>query len=364
MKTNNHLTILLLLFVSLSAITTNAQQVEVDNSESIIVMSEDDIISLANTLRELKKNYTRSVSSSTANASNTKISTSEKSALEVDYLKKQIVLLETQIKEYETDKNSTIKSSAAINNTNSLNQRELNSIKQDISQLRDLISQLAIKTKSDLTVIVPSTQLITKTEIMPVVTKTKIVPTVTKAEMIPVATVIKEQIPSENKENLALKRQLDSLTVLVKNFKEVDYTKDFKTLENRIEELKKELALKEVAQPVVDENAINKYKEFTRDIYFSNNSKVLNDQSTKVVDELNEILTKNNNIDLVVKGFASNKGAALYNENLSMMRTESVKKALILKGINPLRILTEYHGIDYNAKADKARRVEISIIVR
>jgi outer membrane protein OmpA-like peptidoglycan-associated protein len=47
-----------------------------------------------------------------------------------------------------------------------------------------------------------------------------------------------------------------------------------------------------------------------------------------------------------------------------MQRTESVKKALMLRGIHPNRILTQYHGIDYTAATEAdARRVEISFLI-
>jgi outer membrane protein OmpA-like peptidoglycan-associated protein len=334
-----------LLLLSVSGITTQAQQKVVENSENLIIMSEDDIISLAMKLRALKKDRLSKMTLMIPDSSKSKINTLEKNTFEVDYLRSQIVVLENQIKGYEISKNaSKPKAITSVNTSNSLNQTELNNIKQDISQLKDLVRQLAIKTNNDLTVVVPITQL------------------ETEAKIVPTDTIVKEEIPTVNKENLVLKNKLDSLTVLFKNFKETDYSGDFTALEKRITALKKELALKNA--PTSYDNLIKEYKGFSRSIYFENNSTDLNEEGTKVVAELNEILDKNDNIDIVVKGFASNKGVALYNENLSMMRTESVKKALILKGIQPIRVLTEYHGIDFKATADKARRVEISILVR
>lgn len=335
-----------MLLLSVSAFTTQGQQDVVKNSENIIIMSEDDIISLAMKLRALKEDRLSKLSLTMLDSSKNKISTLEKNSFEVDYLRSQIVVLENQIKGYQVSKNaSNPKAITSANISNSLNQLELNNIKEDISQLKDLVRQLAIKTNNDVTVVVPLTQL------------------ETEAKIVPADTIVKEGILTVNKENLVLKNKLDSLTVLFKNFKETDYSGDFAALEKRIAALKKELALKNVA-PTSYDILIKKYKGFSRSIFFANNSTDLTEEGTKVVAELNEILDKNNNIDIVVKGFASNKGDAVYNENLSMMRTESVKKALILKGILPIRVLTEYHGIDFKATADKARRVEISILVR
>jgi outer membrane protein OmpA-like peptidoglycan-associated protein len=64
----------------------------------------------------------------------------------------------------------------------------------------------------------------------------------------------------------------------------------------------------------------------------------------------------------VFKGFASNKGNPVYNQNLSLQRTENVKKYLVKKGIHPSRILTQYM-LDYGAtKEELARRVELSLL--
>jgi hypothetical protein len=53
--------------------------------------------------------------------------------------------------------------------------------------------------------------------------------------------------------------------------------------------------------------------------------------------------------------------ATLYNQNLSLQRTENVKKYLVKKGIHP-RILTQYHGNYGATKEELARRVELSLL--
>lgn len=48
-----------------------------------------------------------------------------------------------------------------------------------------------------------------------------------------------------------------------------------------------------------------------------------------------------------------------------MQRTEAVKQWLVMQGVHPIRVLTSYHGIDYNQTSDeKARRVEVTFIIR
>ena len=344
LKTNKHLTIAFLLL--LSVITTQAQKEVVENSESVIIMSEDDIISLVKTLKEHKKRNSNSRSYRTVEKSLIQTDDVGKNTFEVKYLKSQIVQLERQLEQFSNAKTTSNPSSA--NDLNSLNRRELNNIKHEISQLRNLIQQIAIQTNRDPTVVVPSTQLTATTE-------------------LPMVPSVREQLTYNEQENLALENKLDSINILFQNLKpssnSIDYSGDFNALEKRIEDLKKELLLKN-SEPNTYDVLSKKYKGFSSVIYFSNNSIILNLEAKKVVDDLYEILNRNDNVHIVVKGFASNKGNALYNENLSMQRTESVKKAMMLRGIHPTRVLTQYHGIDYNAGADNARRVEISILVR
>ena len=336
---------MLLLLVSLSGFKTQAQQGDVQNSESVIIMSEDDIVSLAMRLRELKKDYLNKKEIAKA-----AVASKQKSTFEVDFLRSQVTQLENMLKGTSVSKDGT----TTVYKSNDLNQKELNDIKQDINQLKDLIRQLVSNSKNEVTIIVPPTKFETKKEILPVAVA------VAKEEI-----EVKEEVEKTliTKENRILKNKLDSLNVLIKNYNETNYSADFTVLEKRITELQNELALKNEA-PNTYEQLIEKYKGYGKSIFFSNNSASINEEGTIVVAELHKILAKNNTIDIVVKGFASNKGVALYNENLSMMRTESVKKALISKGVHPIRVLTQYHGIDYKATDENARRVEISILVR
>jgi outer membrane protein OmpA-like peptidoglycan-associated protein len=107
------------------------------------------------------------------------------------------------------------------------------------------------------------------------------------------------------------------------------------------------------------------FRGFKKVIYFENNSTGLSPEGKQEVRELVQLLGTHQNLDLVLVGFASNKGGAAYNENLSMQRTEAIKRALVVSGLAPTRVLTQYHGIDYKAMSDsQARRVEISLMVR
>jgi outer membrane protein OmpA-like peptidoglycan-associated protein len=107
----------------------------------------------------------------------------------------------------------------------------------------------------------------------------------------------------------------------------------------------------------------SKFSDFQEKVYFTNNS-------SKIVmfEDVNSIVTllnSNENLDVYLKGFASNKGNAIYNQELSFKRTEAIKRYLISNGIHPSRILSQFHGIDYESKNEKeARRVEMSFIIR
>jgi outer membrane protein OmpA-like peptidoglycan-associated protein len=110
---------------------------------------------------------------------------------------------------------------------------------------------------------------------------------------------------------------------------------------------------------------MEKFDSFKREVYFDNNSKIIKENQSKTLDQIITILKSTEKIDVYLKGFASNIGNPLYNQNLSVQRTETVKKYLVKQGIHPARILTQYHGIDYSETKDElARRVELSFIIR
>lgn len=108
-----------------------------------------------------------------------------------------------------------------------------------------------------------------------------------------------------------------------------------------------------------------KYKGFKEVVYFDNNSTELKDNYASLVNELKELLKKEDQIDLMISGFASKTGAKEYNQQVSMKRAHELKKQLMHKGVSPNRILTDYKGIDNEASSlAEARRVEVKLIIR
>jgi|GEM_PF-3396149 len=108
-----------------------------------------------------------------------------------------------------------------------------------------------------------------------------------------------------------------------------------------------------------------KYKSFKEVVYFDNNSTELKDNYASLVNELSELLQKEDQVDLMISGFASRTGAEDYNQQISMKRAHELKKQLMNKGVSPNRILTDYKGIDNEASSlAEARRVEVELILR
>ena len=328
-------------FLLLGSLTMSyAQQNDADNSnKSMVIMSEDDILSLTKTLRLYKKAKTLQKNSKEQliKGTDTIFTQQTESNFEFDYLKSRVAALENRLN---NQNNSTER-----NNTSSSESSGLKNLKLEVNQLRQSLLQRQSNNGKSNVVYLPVIAPVNRN----------------KEE----ANKVEEEKDSIN--SLVVQQQQDSLyegvTVLNEQVK-TDSINNLEALELEIQALKKEISLNK-ALPSTYEKLVEAYKNFKKELYFATNSKVLNENSLLVVKDLHAILEANVNLDIIINGFASNKGNAIYNENLSMQRTEAVKKALMLRGVHPTRILTQYHGIDYSAQSDsEARRVEVSFLVR
>lgn len=190
----------------------------------------------------------------------------------------------------------------------------------------------------------------------PINTKTTIVPLVAKGN-------------NSNDASLRaierLERKIDSLFAANKASKEIVYVNKNQPIEIKPNEPKTKtdtVYIKKVNGSNYD-LLKSKYGDFQEKVYFQNNSSKVG--IFENIDSIISVLKSNENLDLYLKGFASNKGNATYNEALSFKRTEAIKRYVISKGIHPSRILSQYHGIDYESTNEKeARRVELSYIIR
>ncbi|WP_445736442.1 OmpA family protein [Mariniflexile sp.] len=166
-----------------------------------------------------------------------------------------------------------------------------------------------------------------------------------------------------------LRFKLDSIYTLLNKSSNLElpkenYNDNLASIENKLNALQQEINLKKTGSSI-NTALLKKYSDYKMQLYFQNNSKTIDPVQSKNLLGLVNILKENDKIDVLVKGFASKKGNPIYNQNLSMQRTEAIKLGLIKKGIHPTRILTVYHGVDYEATTDEeARRADISLIIR
>ncbi len=100
-------------------------------------------------------------------------------------------------------------------------------------------------------------------------------------------------------------------------------------------------------------------------VYFENGLADLSPKSKVLIEEISVLMQSNSRLDILLKGFTSAKGTPMWNQSLSQLRAEKVKKYLMEQGIHADRIYTEYHGIDYSAPTvEAARRVEMRLLIR
>ena len=112
------------------------------------------------------------------------------------------------------------------------------------------------------------------------------------------------------------------------------------------------------------EDLLAKYGHKKTPIYFANNSYNPLPHDTVAIDQIVTMLRENPELSILLEGYASNVGSSEYNNQLSMRRSESVARLLQKQGIALQRILTAFRGIDDSVEIDKARRVDISVIIR
>ena len=112
------------------------------------------------------------------------------------------------------------------------------------------------------------------------------------------------------------------------------------------------------------EDLLAKYGHKKTPIYFANNSYNPLPHDTVAIDQIVTMLRENPELSILLEGYASNVGSSEYNNQLSMRRSESVARLLQKQGIALQRILTAFRGIDNSVDKEKARRVDISVIIR
>lgn len=113
-----------------------------------------------------------------------------------------------------------------------------------------------------------------------------------------------------------------------------------------------------------DRAALKNLRDYNMKVYFGNNATTLGPSDKVALEELAKIIKNHEeNLTVMLHGFASKSGSAAYNNKISLERAEAVKSALRGFGIQARNIVTLPHGIDDGGDADQARRVEVSLRV-
>ena len=107
-------------------------------------------------------------------------------------------------------------------------------------------------------------------------------------------------------------------------------------------------------------------------ILFAHNSADIDPSSTKILDAVADVMKKNPDIQLIeVGGHASVEGDPTYNKTLTQKRVDSVVKALVERGVEKDRMMSQGYGLYCPLDAgtteeahEKNRRVEFKILQR
>lgn len=132
----------------------------------------------------------------------------------------------------------------------------------------------------------------------------------------------------------------------------------------------KEISILNATEILLELHAIQKEKRVViENLFFELNSAVLMSQSSQTIDKLYSFMKENSNVRIRIVGHTDNTGSINFNNNLSLNRANSVRDALIEKGIGSERIIVEGKGsaepVDTNDTEEgrsRNRRVEFEIL--
>ncbi|MFM8771722.1 MAG: OmpA family protein, partial [Candidatus Kapaibacterium sp.] len=106
-----------------------------------------------------------------------------------------------------------------------------------------------------------------------------------------------------------------------------------------------------IARGVYDKTPLNPMidsSEFTKRILFAFDESIIDSSSYPILDELADALQRFDRVVLEIQGHASRNGAddnrVEYNQKLSERRAESVKEALVQRGIDAIRLRPKGFG--------------------
>ncbi len=120
----------------------------------------------------------------------------------------------------------------------------------------------------------------------------------------------------EEKALAAMQQRMDSLMAVIQSNSQttspevINYNSAFDSLQQKLAALKEEMAVRKES-PTNYDVLRAKFTDYKREIYFANNSAELDANAAQIVEELKGVLEANNDLDVVLKGFASDKGPPL-----------------------------------------------------
>ncbi|MEO8933208.1 MAG: OmpA family protein [Xanthomarina sp.] len=175
-------------------------------------------------------------------------------------------------------------------------------------------------------------------------------------------------IPSNDRKIKELQAQLDSLK-RIEAGKGKSFVDSLDVMKGRLTDVRRQMDSLESKMMAKDklpkkEESTEDKSYFKQQVYFANNSVTLNSEYYAYIQDLTQILIKYPEAKLMLEGWASTKGKADYNKQLSMRRAEAVEKAFTNNRIDASRIITSFKGEDLTSSEQHARRVDMSIIVK
>lgn len=112
--------------------------------------------------------------------------------------------------------------------------------------------------------------------------------------------------------------------------------------------------------PEIKKEDVKKMELAAKGIYFETNKAIITPASFKNLDILAQILSEYPEAIAIIEGHTDNTGTAEHNKTLSQERADAVKKYLVDKGVDPIRLTSVGYGqerpiADNNTTAGKAK---------
>lgn len=198
----------------------------------------------------------------------------------------------------------------------------------------------------------------------------------------PAVTPINSIVPLNNAaddENALLKKQIDVLkeelrvlNALSQNGSDEKYQDEIAALNKKIQDLDANMHNRIDSVHTTNVITVREHDElrkglesYSQKVFFDNNSTVIKQSDKEALKQVVDIVKKHSpRVTVVLRGYASKKGSAIYNNTISFNRAEAVKKILLEYGLSSKDIMTLHHGVDEGQDEASSRRVEVTLLVQ